>query len=430
MKFLKIIFFSLIPIIGFSQKIIASDIDNFWDAYDKIIVEKDSVKQLNLIKTLYIDKGTPGLDGIMRARRYSAEEYVYAINNYPNFWNSIRKNTLKSNQFSKDIQNGVENLKKIYPDLKPVNTYFEIGVLRTGGTTIDGMLLIGTEIALADKSIITTELDDDYPHLRGYFDTNPIKDVVFLNVHEYIHTQQKETIGNTLLSQTIMEGVAEFLAEIALNQKSPNPQIEFGFKNEEQIKTEFQKGMFSPNIYNWIMNNPDNQFGMRDLGYFVGYVICKKYYEQSTDKKSAVKEMIELDYNNENSLIQFVEKTKYFDQPLIKYKNEFENSRPKVIGIKEFENGNRNVNPEIHTFTINFSEEMNTDYRNFELGPLGENNLLRISKVIGFSDDKKSFTFESNLEPDKQYQLLVDFGFVSAKGYPLVAYLIDFTTSK
>lgn len=68
MKILKTLVLLLIPIISFSQKIITSDIDNFWNAYDKIIVEKDSVKQLNLIQTLYINKGTPGLDGIMRAR--------------------------------------------------------------------------------------------------------------------------------------------------------------------------------------------------------------------------------------------------------------------------------------------------------------------------------------------------------------------------
>lgn len=415
---------------SFSQKIITSDIGNFWNAHDKIIVEKDSVKQLKFIQTLYIDKGTPGLDGIMRARRYSAEEYVYAINNYPKFWQSIRKNTLKSGQFSKDIQKAIDNLKKIYPDLKPVNIYFEIGILRTGGTTIDGMSLIGSEVALADKSVITTEFNQTYPHLRSYFDTNPINDVVFLNVHEYIHTQQKETISNTLLSQTLMEGVAEFLAEIVLNQKSPNPQIEFGFQNEERIKTAFEKEMFSPNIYNWIMNSPDNQFGMRDLGYFVGYAICKKYYEQILNKKSAVKEMIELDYNNENELIQFVEKTKYFDQPLINYKNEFENSRPKVIGIKEFENGSHNVNPNTKLITIIFSQPMNIQSRGFDYGPLGEGNVLGVQKIIGYAEDKKSFSFEVKLEPGKQYQSIATENFHDESGLPLQPFLIDFNTSK
>ncbi|MCJ8498854.1 DUF2268 domain-containing putative Zn-dependent protease [Chryseobacterium salipaludis] len=430
MKKIVILFLSIVPLLSFGQKIITDDVDNFWNAYDKIILEKDSLQQLNLIKTLYIDKGTAGLDGIMRARRYTAEEYVYAINHYPKFWNSVRNNTLKNKQFSKEINNGIKKLKKIYPELKPVNIYFAIGILRTGGTTIDGMLLIGSEVALTDKSIITSEFENLYPHLRAYFDTNPINSVSFLNVHEYIHTQQKETIGNTLLSQTIMEGVAEFLAEVALGQKSPNPQIEFGYKNEERIKQEYEKEMFSPDIYNWIMNNPDNQFGMRDLGYFVGYAICKKYYEQSSDKKLAVKEMIELDYNNEKALISFVEKTGYFDKPLSIYKSEYESKRPKVIEIQPIKNNSQNVDPNIKTITLTFSEEMNPNFRNFELGPLGENNLLRIAKIIGFSEDNKSFTFEANLEPDKQYQILINYGFRSKNMINLIPYLIDFKTAK
>ncbi|MGV3697382.1 DUF2268 domain-containing putative Zn-dependent protease [Flavobacterium sp.] len=429
MKRMLILSFLLIPLFGISQKIITTDIVNFWEAYDKIKNEKDTVKQVETFKKLYISKGTPGLGGIMRARRYSAEEYVFAINHYPKFWQSIRANTLKSNQFSKEIHDGVQKLKDIYPDLKPVNIYFEIGALRTGGTTIDGMLLIGAEITLTDKSTFTAELDSRYPHLRKHFDTEPINDVVFLNIHEYIHTQQKETIGNTLLAQTIMEGVAEFLAEIALNKKSPNPQIEFGYKNEKPIKVEYVKEMFSPNIYNWIMNDVNNKFAMRDLGYFVGYAICKKYYEMSSHKKAAVAKMIELDYNNESELIRFVEQSQYFEKPLSYYKETFENSRPTIAKIKEFENNATDVNPGTKVFTLVFSKEMNPNYRNFEIGPLGENNLLRITKVIGFSEDKKSFQFEADLQPGKQYQLIVNYGFLSNQNIPLKPYLINFTTS-
>jgi len=424
MKKLIALILLTLPFLSFSQRIITEDIANFWKAFDKIVLEKDSLKQLELIKTIYINKGTPGLNGIIRARRYSAEEYIYAINNYPKFWQSVRNNTLKSTQFSKEIENGINKLRGIYPSLKPIDIYFEIGVLRTGGTTNDGMVLIGSEVALADQSVISSELDSRYPHLKNHFNTNPINNVVFLNVHEYIHTQQKETIGNTLLSQTIMEGVAEFLAEITLAKKSPNPQIDFGYKNEERIKIEYVKEMFSPNIYNWIMNSPKNQFGMRDLGYFVGYAICKKYYELSTNKMLAVKEMIELDYNSESELIKFVENTKYFNRPLSFYKAEFEKKRPRVLGINS-----RKVNPHTTTFTIDFSEEMDPNFRNFELGPLGEKNLLKITKVAGFSEDHKSFTFEANFEPDKQYQILVNSGFRSKKQYPLIPYLIDFRTT-
>lgn len=428
MKYLNLLLL-ILPFSGFGQKIISDDVTNFWNAYDKIILEKDSTKQIQLINTLYINKGTPGLDGIMKARRYSAEEYVFAINHYPKFWTSVRKNTLQAGKYSNEIQKGINKLKEIYPDLKPKNTYFEIGILRTNGTILDGMALIGSEVALTDKSVITSEFDSRYPHLRSYFDTNPIKNVIFLNVHEYLHTQQNTTLGNSVLAQTVLEGVAEFLAETALNKKSPNPQIEFGYKNEAQIKTAFEKEMFSPYLGNWIWNNPNNAFGMRDLAYFVGFAICKKYYDESTNKKLAVKEMIELDYNNEQELVEFVEKSKYFAKPINIYKNEFEKLRPKVVGIKEFKNGSENVSTENKIVTLTFSQPMNTNARGFEYGPLGDSNVLIVKRVIGFSSDKTSFSFEVSLLPNHRYQSTV-INFRDANNFPIEPFLINFKTSK
>lgn len=432
-KFLSLLFF-LLTLSCFSQSnklVITDDISNFWTAYDLIIQEKDSTKQIDLINNLYIKKGTPGLVGIMQARRYTDKGYIYAINNYPKFWNSIRANTLTANSYAKKLEKGIKKLKKIYPEAKPDKIYFSIGVLKTGGTTKEDKVLIGAEVAMANSTIITDEIKKDYPHLISYFKTNPINNLDFLNVHEYIHTQQKSTIGNYLLSQTMMEGVAEFVAEIAMKTKSPNPQIEFGYKNEEKIKQEFTKEMFSTNFNNWFWNSLENQFGMRDLGYFVGYAIVKKYYDNSIDKKLATKQLIELDYNNESDLIEFVDKTNYFEKPINDYKIDFENNRPFITGIEQFENNSQSVNPNIKLITLHFSKPMNTNLRSFDYGPLGKDNLIKIEKVIGFNKDSKSFSFETILEPNKIFQLLINYGFRSSDNvYPLKPYLIDIKTSK
>lgn len=429
LKYLIITLLIAIPSFGQSQKtVITEDISRFWKAYDQIIETKDSLKQIELINNLYIQPGTVGLHSIMEARRYTASEYVYAINNYPKFWKAVRNNTLKSENYAKEIQVGIDKLKEIYPDLKPANIYFTIGILRTSGTTMNGNVLIGAETAMTDSKIPTDEFAQTYPHLRSYFDSNPMNGMVFLNTHEYIHTQQNTTIGNTLLAQTIIEGVAEFIAEKALETNSPNPQIQFGKENDAKIKAAYLQEMFSPNIYNWIMNSPDNEFRMRDLGYYVGYAICSKYYDQAADKKLAIKQMIELDYENEQAIIEFTDKTKYFDKPLIQYKEAYEKSRPAITGIKEFKNGSQDVDSNLKIVTIEFSEPMDTNFRSFDYGPLGENNVLYIREVIGFSEDGKSFSFKTDLKPGQQYQILVNYGFRNSKGVALVPYLIDIKT--
>jgi hypothetical protein len=72
-----VIFVSLVNLSFFSkaqkdQKVFTSDIDNFWTAYDSIQSTKDSLKQIDFIQKLYIDKGTKGLKAFMAVRNYTA----------------------------------------------------------------------------------------------------------------------------------------------------------------------------------------------------------------------------------------------------------------------------------------------------------------------------------------------------------------------
>lgn len=413
-----------------TQNIVTTDIDNFWKAYDKITATKDSIKQLEYINKLFVEKGTPGLRDIMKARHYSPQEYVDAINKYPLFWKSIRENTFKAKSFAKEIELGVSKLQKLYPELKPANVYFTIGVFRTGGTTIGNNVLIGSEISLADKNTDVSELPESFNNLKTYFARNPIDEVVFLNVHEFVHTQQKTTLCDNLLGQSVMEGVAEFLAVKALETPSNTPAITYGKNNEQRVKEVFAKEMLNPFYGFWFYSNAKNEFNTRDLGYYVGYAIAEKSYEKAEDKKLAVKEMIELDYNNPILLAKYVDKSGYFPKSIKKYTKEFEKNRPQVINIKPFKNEDKKVSPNITELTVELSKEMNKDYKDFYFGPLGKEASIKIKRFIGFSDDGKSISIEIEpLQPNKHYQILIGGGFRDKAGVSLKPYLIDFTTA-
>ena len=171
-----------------NQNIITLDIDNFWIAYDKITTTKDTTLQKKYITKLYIEKGTIGLTNIMKARQYSAKSYIDAINSYPLFWNSIRENTFKSKTFSKELELGINKLKVIYPNLNPAKIYFTIGTFKTPGTIMDGSVLIGSEMALGDENTISKEFPKKLDYFSNYLKQNPIKEIVFLNIHEYSYT--------------------------------------------------------------------------------------------------------------------------------------------------------------------------------------------------------------------------------------------------
>ncbi|MBB2149122.1 hypothetical protein [Pedobacter gandavensis] len=409
---------------------ITTDIDNFWLAYDKISSSKDSAAQYNYLNQLYLKKGSPGLKAIMEARDYTAKSYIDAINKYPLFWNSVRKNTLKAKDYAKVIATDVARMKKLYPELKPADVYFTIGALRTNGTTLNGKVLIGAELAMADQSMETKEFPSEYRHLKTFFDSNPIQDLGFLNVHEYVHTQQKTTIANNLLAQCTMEGVAEFLAVKATGKPSPSPAIAYGKANEGKIKAAFSLQMFNASNGFWLYNSAKNQFGIRDLGYYVGYAICEKYYEKAINKRLAIKKMIELDYNDSNALAKFVDQSGYFSESVQNMQNEYKRNIPRVIGIKQLKNHTDDVDPSITQLTIEFSTPMNKESRGFDFGPsAGRDKVLSVQNVVGFSEDGRSITIGVALLPGKDYELLLTERFMNTNFSPINPYLIAFRTA-
>jgi hypothetical protein len=414
-----------------NKNIITSDITNFWKAYDKISSTQDSILQYKYLDSLYFKNGTVGLEGIRQARNYTPQDYITSINNYPKFWASIRENTLQAEKMSSELENGVGKLKTLYPELKPAKIYFSIGSFRTPGTTIDSLVLIGSELSMADSKTETSEFPENLSHLKSYFKTNPNKHLVFLNLHEYVHTQQNPRVFN-ILSLVIYEGVAEFVATKALEVSSPNPQIEFGKENANRIREVFEKEMFyNNNLYKWLDGNAPNEFGMRDLGYSVGYQICENYYNQSENKTEAIKTMIELDYSNEAEIENFIKKANYFSAPLEELYETFESNRPVVTKIKQFNNNSQNISPKIKEITIEFSRPLNRQNTGVDFGDLGQDAFPK-GTLNGrhWDENNKSWTIPVELEPNKYYQILISNNFRTEDGIPLKPYLIEFKTSK
>ena len=414
-----------------AEKVETSDITHFWEAYDKITTTKDSVLQYQYLDSLYFKRGTQGLKGIRQARNYTARDYIDVINDYPKFWNSIRSNTLKVNDIDSQLESGITKLKELYPSLKPARIYFTIGAFRTPGTTIDSLVLIGSELSMTDSLTVTNEFPENLSYLKTYFKTNPKNHQVFLNVHEYVHTQQNPRVSN-LLSLSIYEGVAEFVATKALDVSSPNSSISYGKANAVRVREVFEHEMFyMNNHYKWLDGNAPNEFGLRDLGYYVGYQICENYYNQSENKQEAIKKMIELDYTNETEVEAFVKKANYFSAPLETLYQNFESKRPSVVKIKQFENNSVTVSPNLKEITIEFSQPLSNLNTGVDFGELGRDAFPK-GTINGrrWAEDNASWTIPVTLEPNKKYQILISNNFRTVDGIPLKAFLIEFTTGE
>jgi hypothetical protein len=299
MKQILILYSLFIPFISSSQsetEISTEDITHFWQAYDSLATSQDSVATF---QRLYIDRATPGFIAFMKARDFTAKEYVALIKRYPKFWISIRTNTERIATRQNEVEEVFKRFKILYPNFKAPKVCFAIGCLRTGGTTTRDLILIGSEIASADSTTNKIEFTGWLQYVIGN-----TGDIVAMVAHEAVHTQQPNNIAfingqmnHRLLSQSLREGAADFIGMQVTGLVINKTQYAYGVKYETELWNEFQSKMLSNDYSAWLYNG--NKAGNRpaDLGYFIGARICESYHSRTTDKANAVREIIRMKNN-------------------------------------------------------------------------------------------------------------------------------------
>lgn len=429
------LFVSIITLVlGFSSfaqkeqiKLITSDIDNFWNAYDAIHQTTDSIERIKIIHDRYINRASAGLKGMILARDYKDFEFVNAILNYPKYWNSIRSNSDFLVKDIKQIEDNFTKLKDLYPELQSTTIYFPIGVFRSPGTYQGRNVLMGAEFMLAHQKADFSELPERVQ--KGMKEFIPY-DIPLIALHELIHTQQKPWEQLSIVHKSVAEGVAEFIATL-ISEKPLGYGIVFGKKNEKKVLDQYMIEIFRDNdIGNWLWSTNENELKVNDLGYYIGYEICERYYNKATNKSQAIKELIELNYSNNKEFAKILDGAGFLPLTWKEIGEKYESMRPKVVGIQEFKNGSKKVSITTKTITFEFSEPMHNCCRSFDYDESKKGALLKIKKFIGWSEDMKKFTIEiDDLQPNTSYHLIISNFAKEDGGNRLAPYTIEFTTA-
>lgn len=302
------------PVAPTQVQVVDADIARFWTAYDAVRAESDPARQRDLFERLYIDQGTPGLAAFMQAKGYTTDTYLEAIRSYPAYWDTVRPRTALAGQALEKLETHLAKLRDLYPDLKPAGVYFEVGALRSAGTTQGDKVLIGVEMATGDASVDISQMPAGLKRFfTTYFASEPLENLDLLATHEVVHTQQRGE-RKTLLAQVVYEGVADFVAEKATGRMPKLPYVTYGPAHDAAIKAAFRSDMNGSDFSGWLYNGVNNSFSTADLGYYVGYAIASRYYEKAPDKPAAIKAMLELDYADQAAVQAFVDASGYLDQ--------------------------------------------------------------------------------------------------------------------
>ena len=87
-----------------------------------------------------------------------------------------------------------------------------------------------------------------------------------------------------------MEGAAEFSAEMTSGAVANYEQAGETKGHEKEIESAFVKDEDSYDLSKWLYNSTPDKPG--DIGYWVGYRICKAYYQHARDKKQAFSDIL------------------------------------------------------------------------------------------------------------------------------------------
>ncbi|WP_295796229.1 DUF2268 domain-containing putative Zn-dependent protease [Mucilaginibacter sp.] len=271
-------------------KIIDSDVKNFWAAFDKVAA--DTAHAESIYKKYYFDKGTVALlDYYVNKMGHNLYSFTRDHNGMKKFYTSIRPNTFKAATYKQDYINSYVAFKKLYPDAIFPDIYFVIGKLNSAGTsTGNGLILAADQSAKTS----TTDLSEIKSWQLHYL--NPLKGLVHIVAHELIHYQQNSMASDTtLLREAVIEGMADFMGELISGKQTNDRLVEFAKGKEKKIWADFAKEMYLDRKQNWIGNGDDDRPDHpADLGYWVGYRICKAYYSHAKNKKQAVYNMLHI----------------------------------------------------------------------------------------------------------------------------------------
>jgi Predicted Zn-dependent protease (DUF2268) len=266
-----------------------SDIDRFWSAYNSLEKVNTTSDSIDIIQQLYLDKMSKTGKDFIKIRKYTADEYIKTIRKHPKYFLALRIKTKEIGAYKVVIDSTLKKLQAAIPDYKIPDICFAIGCFRGGGTTKKGLILIGSEIALADSTM-------DYSEFKGWLYTLLSKsdgNIAALIAHESIHCQQKNGQNRTLLSLALQEGAADFLPELILNTNINQITKTYGIDHECDLWKEFKPHMNENDISKWLFNSSSSTERPADLGYFIGMRICEAYYSKQMDKNKAIADLLD-----------------------------------------------------------------------------------------------------------------------------------------
>lgn len=252
------------------------DVARFYKLYDATNGRPTAAALQN-----YIDHGSDGLRYFAKARNTSGTRIAAAIAENPSMYTDARRCVAVLPRVRVRVSAVLRKLKELYPEARLLPVTIVVG---RGKPVAIGDNREGVEVGLEAMCAVhwmNPNVEDRFVHVIA---------------HEYGHVQQFLAFSDdehpTVLAGSLMEGAAEFIAEMTSGDISDSFFKQTTKGHEKEIETAFVAEEESTDLSRWLYNGTLEKPG--DLGYWVGYRICKAYYRHANNKRLAFRDIVQI----------------------------------------------------------------------------------------------------------------------------------------
>jgi hypothetical protein len=264
-----------------APRIVTEDVTRFYAIYDAARGHP-TAEQLDRD---YLAPGTQGLREFASLRNVTGARIAATIAARPEIYADARRCLAVLPAVTRRVTTALERLSTLYPEAKSAPVTLVVGRGKPVGITSPSGVTMGLD-ALCAADFMDPNLEDRFVHTIA---------------HEYGHVQQPAAVqaldnqpGATVLESSLMEGVAEFTAELISGSVGNYQHKAWTKGREAEIEAAFARDEGKTDLSMWLYNGPGDAAHPSDLGYWVGYRIVKAYYLHARDKHAALKEIFDM----------------------------------------------------------------------------------------------------------------------------------------
>jgi len=250
-----------------------TDLQSFWMAIERSL-EEPALLVRSLEETYFVH-ASDSLRHYIEFTRLTAERLAAVYWSRHEYYDALREREKQLHEAARALPSLHSALMVDLPHAVPADLAVVIGDFSYLGTVAPRTILLGLEFFPSStwRHLIPVRL----PCLST-------EDLGSVLAHELIHVQQLERFPEAnvaaldLLQLALLEGAAEYVGERLSQRRSTLHPHAFGQAHAAEIWTAFNGDLEQGTAHGWFYNDATRSGWPRDVGYYVGYELCRAYH--------------------------------------------------------------------------------------------------------------------------------------------------------